>query len=261
MGNTSKYVTSNYFKNSRFQADDLQQMVAPYTSSPEAVYGPADESRLSAICLFMQWNEVHAVSSGDQRVHGLGSGPEKLGSRKLRSCRIHATGWIYVDLHPNITRESHKQLHICKAAQVPASYTDEAIQMISDVGQSENELVQMTMEDTPGDVVQTASSYAKLINEFMTRKDYSSGLEHLTEMVEAGIKPGYMTWICMLQACSQCADRIDLFRLLASMRDAGCPVPLRYTLKDTLFRTLNYGGESHVCESLVIAVLSSSRVG
>lgn len=234
-----KYVTSNMnrIESPRLQAGDPHQMVTPYTRSPEAAYRPANESGFPTICLFMQWKTVHAISPGDQGMQsfrcGLGLDSERLGSRKLKSCRIHATGWILGGIYHTIRRESYKQLHLCKAAQVPLPDTEEANIFLSDVGQLGGELFQAAMQETSGESVETAnaSSYTRLINECMMKKDYSSGLEQLTEMVGAGIDPGYMTWICVLQACGQCANRIDLLRLLAALRNSGCPLPLRYTFR------------------------------
>jgi len=136
---------------------------------------------------------------------------------------------------------------LCKAAQVPLPDTEEANHILSDVGQIKSELVQVAMQETSVETA-NASSYTKLINECMMKKDYSTGLERLTEMIEAGIEPGYMTWICVLQACGQCDYRIDLLRLLAALRDAGCRLPLRYTFRIIsqcyLIRNLNHGNES-----------------
>lgn len=231
-GTMRKYVMSNINRIglSRLQAGDPHQMVTPYLRSPEAGRRPADESRFSTVCLFMRWKIVHAVSPVDQGMqslrYGLVLGPKRLGRRKLTSYRIHVPG-----LFRFITRKTYKQLHLCEAAPVPLSDTEHPDHMLSDLGQSDSELAQFSVQETSEESVVTAnvSSYTKIMNECLMKKDYSAALEKLAEMVEAGIEPSYMTWICVLQACGQCANRIDLLRLLAALRDARCPLPLRYS--------------------------------
>ena len=185
------------------------------------------------MCLFMEWKTVHVMSPVVQCMRSprcvLVLGSKRLDSRKFRPCRVHTSGWILGDVYHSITAESYKKLHSCKAAQ--AQDTGEANHILSDVGKSDNDVVQVAVEEIKEASVETmnALSYTRLVNECMIRKDYASGLEQLTMMINAGIEPGYMTWISVLQACVQCANRIDLLRLLAALRDAGCPLPLRYT--------------------------------
>lgn len=225
---------TNRIESSGLQANDPHQLFTLDTCSSDAACRPEDESRFLVICLFMQWKTVHVMSPVVQCMRslrcGLVLGSKRLGSRKFRPCRMHTSGCILGDVYHIITTKSYKQLHLCKAAQAPD--TGEANYMLSDVRKLDSDLIQVDIQGTKEERVETvnALSYTRLINECMIKKDYASGLEQLTKMVNAGIEPGYMTWISVLQACVQCANRIDLFRLLAALRDAGCPLPLRYTV-------------------------------
>ncbi|KAG0620267.1 hypothetical protein M758_4G203000 [Ceratodon purpureus] len=236
-GNMRKYVMSNInrIESSGLQAGDPHQMFRLNTYFSDATLRPEDESRFSVICLFMQWTTVYVMSPVVECMGSLGCGQvsssKRPGSRKFRPCRMHTSGWILGDRYYIITTKSYRQLHLCKAAQAPD--TGDANYMLSDVKKLDSDVVQadilVTKEERVGSV--SALSCTRLINECMMKKDYASGLEQLTKMVNAGIEPGYMTWISVLQACVQCANRLDLLRLLAALRDAGCPLPLRIIME------------------------------
>lgn len=214
-----------------FHADDPHQISILDRCSSDATCRPEDES---VICLFMQWKTVHVMSPVVQCTPslrcGLVLGSKRLGSRKFRPCRIHTSGWILGDVFHIITTKSYKQLHLCMAAQAPdADQSTRTNYMLSDGKKLDGDLIQVAIQRSKEEHIETvdALSYPRLMNECMIKKDYASGLEQLTKMVSAGMEPGYMTWISVLQACGQCANRIDLLRLLAALRDAGCPLPLR----------------------------------
>lgn len=232
-GSMKKYImlNSNHTESSGLQAGDPHQTSTLDICSSAATRRPGDESRFSVICLFMQWNSVYVMSTVVQCTlslrFGLGLGSKGLGSRKFRPCRMYTCGWIFGDVYHVIISKSYRQLHLCKAAQAPD--TGEVNYMMSKVRKLDSNVIQVAVQGTKEESVKTvnALSYTRLMNECMIKKEYASGLEQLTKMVDAGIEPGYMTWISVLQACVQCVNRIDLLRLLAALRDAGCALPLR----------------------------------
>lgn len=219
------------------QSSDSCHIFAPYACYLQADWLCGVQSMFQMICLFMQWKTIHVIHPVFPSLQPLGYcllvGSKRLDRHKLSPRSLCNTAWILNDICHVTTTKSYKHFYSRKAPQATFSDMEETYHLSLALGQMDSYPTPVRAQETTGEGVQnvTASTYTKLINECMMNKDYLAGLKHLVGMVDAGIEPGYMTWICVLQACGQCAYRIDFLRLLAGLRDAGCPLPLRYNCR------------------------------
>nr|XP_024364926.1 pentatricopeptide repeat-containing protein At3g18110, chloroplastic-like isoform X3 [Physcomitrium patens] len=219
------------------QSSDSCHIFAPYACYLQADWLCGVQSMFQMICLFMQWKTIHVIHPVFPSLQPLGYcllvGSKRLDRHKLSPRSLCNTAWILNDICHVTTTKSYKHFYSRKAPQATFSDMEETYHLSLALGQMDSYPTPVRAQETTGEGVQnvTASTYTKLINECMMNKDYLAGLKHLVGMVDAGIEPGYMTWICVLQACGQCAYRIDFLRLLAGLRDAGCPLPLRVVLE------------------------------